>query len=122
MPGVAWKQNSVVVADFTCRGQTEQAILGSVDSGAAQPYAVLAIFLDGLNRQPELIRDSVHVAADVQLTVESLDYDVKESTGTPIRGFQRSQICKGMNLADGRTDSIHIYWNHAFREFLWWRL
>ena len=122
MPSISWKQNSVTVADFTCRGRQEQAILGTVKSEAAEPYAILAVFLDGLNKQPELIRDSVHVTERVQLTTESLDYSIEEAIGTPMGGFERSQTCKGLNLADGETDSIHIYWDHSVRMFFTWRL
>ena len=121
MPGITWKEDSVVIGDFTCRGRTERAIVGLGHSEAAFPYAILAVFLDGLDKQPELIRDSVHIAANVKLTTESLDYDPQQETGVPIEGFQRSKTCKGLNLADDNTDSLHIYWNHSFRSFDLWR-
>ena len=95
-------------------------ILGTVKSEAAGSNAIAAVFLDGLNKQPELIKDSVHVAAEVQLTAESLDYDIAEETGTPMSGFQRSITCSGLNLADERKDSTHIYWNHELHDFFGW--
>ena len=121
MPGITWKESSVVIGDFTCRGRREQAILGIGHPEAAGPYAILAVFLDGFNRQPELIRDPVHVAADIELTTESLDYEPEDEIGTPLQGFQRSKICKGLNLADNYTDSLHIFWNHDLRHFDLWR-
>lgn len=120
MPGVTWKQKSVLSADFTCRGRTEYAILGTVKSEAAQPYAIAAVFLDGLNKQPQLIKDRVHVTEEIQLTTEDLDYDLAEETGTPSSGFQRSKTCSGLNLGDDRSDSLHIYWDHVLRDFFIW--
>jgi hypothetical protein len=122
MPGVAWKQSSVRIADFTCRGRKEQAILGTVKAETAQPYGILAVFLDDLTKQPELLRDPVHVAADLQLNVESLDHDPKEDIGDALQGFQRSKMCKGLNLTDSHSDSLHTFWNHKLRVFDWWRL
>ena len=66
--------------------------------------------------------DSVHVPADTKLTLESLDYDPGEEIGTPIEGFEKSKVCMGLNVADDHTDSLHVYWNHVFREFTFCRL
>jgi len=122
MPGISWKENSVVIGDFTCRGRIEQAILGVSQPETARPYMILAVFLDGINKQPEIIRDSIHNPAYAELTTESLDYDPRENVGDTLEGFQRSKTCKGLNIADGQRDSFHIYWNHESREFDWWSL
>lgn len=123
IPGVTWKQNSVLTADFTCRGRTEYALLGTVKSEAAGSYAIVAVFLDGLNKQPELLKDMARNLASIELTVESLDYDAPEiAPGVPGQGFESSKTCKGLNLADGETDSRHIFWNHVFHGFDSWSL
>jgi hypothetical protein len=119
MPGVTWKEESVILADFTCRGRTEQAILGTVSPQASNPYAILAVFLDGLDKQPELVRDSAHVPARVLLTLENLDYPEQEIES--LQGFEPSATCKGLNLGDNEAASFHLYWNHALKQFSWWR-
>jgi hypothetical protein len=57
----------------------------------------------------------------IKMTIESVDYDPEDEIGVAIQGFRRSKTCKGLNIADDHTDSIHIYWNHYFREFDLWR-
>jgi hypothetical protein len=112
MPGVSWKADAIVVADITCRGKMEHAIIGIVHSQATRPYIMLAVFADGLSGQPELFVDSIHNPELGKLKLESLDYDPKEEIGQSLRGFQRSKTCQGLNLGDGETDSFHIFWNH----------
>src|SRR5262245_28145170 len=123
MPGVTWKQNSVVSADFTCRGRTEYAIVGTVKSEAVgSTYAIVAVFLDGLNKQPEIIEDRARNPASMELTLESLESGPEDAFGRPVQGFEPSKTCKGLNLADGNIDSLHIYWNHYFHFFDSWSL
>jgi hypothetical protein len=57
-----------------------------------------------------------------ELTVEGLDYDPNQDIGYELEGFQRSKSCKGLNLADGLTDSAHIYWNLKAHRFDDWTL
>ena len=121
MPGITWQAKSVLVADFSCHGRSEPAILGTSHSETASRYAVAAIFLDGLNKQPELFFDNVHEPDDVELKMESLDYDPKEEIGQTLQGFKRSRTCQGLNMADNHTDSLHIYWNEDLRDFDDWR-
>jgi hypothetical protein len=123
MPGVNWRQSSVLAADFTCRGRTEYAILGTVKSEAAErTYAIVAVFLDGLNKQPAIIEDHARNAALLELTLESLESGPEEAFGRPEQGFEHSKTCKGLDLADGQIDSMHIYWNHYFHDFFSWSL
>src|SRR5579871_945769 len=117
VPGVIWKADSIVTGDFTCRGHKEQAILG-VGGGEV----VVAVFINGLDKKPEIITDKIHLPADARLATESLDYDPKEDVGTELEGFQRSKVCQGLNITDTHTDSFHIYWDHTSREFDWWSL
>ena len=116
VPGVTWRPNSVLTADFTCRGRKEQAILGIT----AQEI-VIAVFLDGLTEAPEILRYSADVrdARDARLSLESLDYDPKDDVGD-LPGFRRSRTCQGLNLSDDKIDSSHIYWNHDAKRFNDW--
>ena len=116
VPGVTWQPKSVVAADFTCRGRTEQAILG-----LSKSEIVIAVFLNGTSSAPEVLRDTVRNREDVELKTETLDYDPKDIVGD-LEGFQRSQVCRGLNLGDGMIDSKHIYWNHASLRFDSWTL
>ena len=73
--GVKWRENSIVVGDFSCRGNREQAILG-----VSKDRIVIAIFIRGLSKPPELLRYSAS-ARDPRtavLAVEDLDFDPKE--------------------------------------------
>src|SRR5271166_2573739 len=44
VPGIRWRAKSVIAGNFSCRGRTESAILGTSESEIA-----VAVFLDGLN-------------------------------------------------------------------------
>ena len=64
----------------------------------------------------------MHVAKDARIRIEDLDYNPVEDLGYDLPGFERSKTCKGLNLADDNTDSLHIYWNHKARRFDYWLL
>jgi hypothetical protein len=117
VPGVSWHAESVMTGDFNCRGRKEKAILGT-----SQSEIVVAVFLDGTNRRPEVLRYSAKVRdpASARLTTEDLDFDSQEELGYILPGFQRSKSCQGLNLSDGLKDSAHIYWNHDSRKFDDW--
>jgi len=116
-PGVNWRPGSVVLADFTCVGHKQQAILGINST-----EIVIAIFINGPGSQPKVLRYSAKSRnpAHATLTAEGLDYDPTEDPGYELPGFRRSKSCKGLNLSDGETDSAHIYWNYASRQFNDW--
>jgi hypothetical protein len=115
--GISWRAKSVIAGDFSCRGRTERAILGANESDI-----VVAVFLNGLNNKPQVLRYSAKVrnAASAILKIESLDFDPEEALGFALAGFRRSKTCKGLNLSDERSDSAHIYWNHESRRFDDW--
>jgi len=119
VPGVTWREKSVVTADFTCRGHQQKAILGT-----SSTEIVVAVFINGTKSRHELLHYSAEARnpSTATLTMESLDYDPKDDPGGVLPGFQRSRTCKGLNLSDGEIDSAHIYWNHnAFRFDAWAR-
>jgi len=115
LPGITWHSESFIIGDFTCRGHNEQAILG-----ITQQEIIVAVFIDGLDTKPEILHDKIHFPADAQLEMEGIDYDPQDEIGTALEGFDRSKVCKGLNIADGHTDSFHVYWNHKAHEFNWW--
>jgi len=119
VPGISWQPKSALIADFSCRGHREQAILGMTPN-----EIVIAVFLNGLTEKPEVLRYSAAVRdrRTVKLTIEHLDYDPKEAVGVDLPGFQRSRVCQGLNLSDGKIDSAHIYWNHDTKQFDDWTL
>jgi hypothetical protein len=116
-PNVNWRARSAVAADFTCRGRRERAILGT-DATAI----VVAVFVEGTNRKPEMLRYSTEMRdpATAKLKVESLDYDPKEKGAAVAPGFHRSKTCKGLNLNDGKIDAAHIYWNRDTLQLSEW--
>ena len=116
VPGVTWRPNSILTADFSCRGRQEQAILG-----VTAREIVIAVFLNGPAEAPEVLRYSADVrdARDAKLTLESLDYEPKDDIGD-LPGFRRSRTCQGLNVTDDKIDSAHIYWNHEAKRFSDW--
>lgn len=117
--GVKWRQSSVVVGDFSCRGRPEQAILG-----ASKDSVVIAVFIRGLSKPPELLRYlAPRDPRSAVLAVEDLDFDPKaleREVGDLPTGLRPSKSCKGLNLSDGRIDSAHIYWNSDEKRFSYW--
>jgi hypothetical protein len=119
VPGVRWRAKSVIAGNFSCRGRTESAILGTSES-----WIVVAVFLNGLDHKPQVLEYSTKArnAASAILQTESLGFDPEEALGYALPGFRRSKTCKGLNLSDSRSDSAHIYWNHESRRFDDWVL
>ena len=91
--GLDWKAESAVRGDFTCRGQAEHAVLGV---GGGQ--IVVAIFAEGLDQRPTLLRFPATMRDPVTstLTVESLDIDLDRlGAGSPIAvggGLDRDRL------------------------------
>jgi hypothetical protein len=121
-PALTWKADATVSGDFTCRGRTEHAVLGT---GGGQ--IVVAIFTEGLAQQPVLLRfpAAMRDPATSTLVAESLDIDVdrlSREIGVCPNGLRPSKTCKGLNLSDGKVGSAHIYWNHDAEQFAAWSL
>ena len=72
VPGVNWLSKSIVIADFTCSGHKQQAILG-----ANSTEIVVAVFINGTAHRPEVLRYSAKVRnpEHVNLQAEDMDYD-----------------------------------------------
>lgn len=119
VPGMDWQRRSVVSGNFSCHGRKEQAILG-----VSASEIVIAVFVNGLDVRPEVLRYSgkARNPKTAELKIEDLDYDPKEIIGSDLDGFKRSKSCKGLNLSDGETDSAHIYWNYKSQRFEDWTL
>lgn len=121
-PGVVWQEESVVTGDFSCRGRTETAILGTSDT-----QIVVAVFLGGFDRKPEILEYSAEArsAESAVLTVESLDFKVEDfesEIGYLPEGLSPSKTCVGLNMSDQMVDSAHIYWNREAGRFDEWVL
>jgi hypothetical protein len=52
VPGFNWHAKSIVSGAFTCGGHKQTAILGTTKS-----ETVVAVFLNGMNKRPEVIHD-----------------------------------------------------------------
>ena len=99
VPGVTWQPKSIVTADFTCRGRAEHAILGLDPTDI-----VIAIFINGLNSAPEVIRDPTRSRILAKIQVESLDYDPKQILMRILRGFSARRLAR----ASTSTTSLSI--------------
>ena len=122
LPSVNWKTPSVVSGDFTCRGKTEYALLGTTERDI-----VVAVFTNGFEKSPKVLRYSAKARdpSSAVLTIEDLDFDKKQfqkDIGYLPRGLVPSKTCKGLNMSDERVDSAHIYWSRNDKRFLDWVL
>ena len=121
-PNIDWQKGSAVTGNFSCREKAESAILGVNES-----EIVVAVFLNGLAKEPSLLRYSAKVrdSSTIKLAIEDGDFDVtefKEILGEIPDGLRSSKSCKWLNLSDGKIDSVHIYWNHKTKRFSAWSL
>jgi hypothetical protein len=108
----------VASGDFSCHGRREVALIGYTSK-----EIVVAFFLRGLNRPPEVLRFKARTydPQNAKLVAENQDADpMKEYNGSYLPGFRPSKSCKGIRLEDGRADESHIYWNHKDRRFDDW--
>jgi len=80
-----------VTADSSCRGKVEKAVLG-----VGKSDIVIAVFLNGLNRRPEILRYSAKArnAATAVLAVEDLNIDPPKDLGYDLAGIDNRRIAK----------------------------
>ena len=118
-PKITWRANSAITADFTCRGRTEHAILGTTNTAI-----FIAIFPNGLASRPQLLEYSARVRnpATAVIKIEPQRSGTEDFLGYKLPGFRPSKTCKGLNFSDGHGDSAHIYWNRSARRFDDWSL
>ena len=120
---VTWEVQSVLIGDVDCDGVPDSAFVGRspsrVDVGVVRARVPT----------PDILSFGVHGAGvqnavgsnKAQLAFESLDYDPSEAVGE-IDGFQRSKECRGLNLGDEDSDTMHLFWNRKSHHLDWWRL
>lgn len=119
---VAWQPQSLLSGNFTCRGATEYALLGT------QPRAiVVAVFRAGATAPLQVLRfpEGDRAPEAAILLPESLDIDLqrlRRDIGQVPDGLQRSRTCMGLQMTDERVDSVHIYWHRQKQRFMAWSL
>lgn len=112
-----------VTADIDCDGIPDTARLTYIEShvrltvtrGKDKTTQVLEFRLGDSMAQDALC------GTEATLEIEDLDYDLTEIFGEPVE-VEPSPTCKGLRLAAGECDSMHIFWNHQTRHIDWWRL
>ena len=119
---VKWQEKSILRGDFTCRGATEFAILGTTPK-----EIVVAVFRLPSRKPVDLLRYSgtARNPETAILTIEPLDFDIKQleqDIGYVPDGLQSSKTCLGLNMTDQMIDSAHIYWHRKNRRFESWSL
>jgi hypothetical protein len=115
-----WRPATLLTADFNCTGKVQHAMLGT----AANEIAV-AIFANGLDRPPALLRFEGDAQSIAQSKIRLDDYtlspaEIADITGTPPVGYRPSAACHGVRLSDDRSEAAHIYWDHDHQQFDSW--
>ena len=82
---IEWQRRSIVSGNFSCHGRKEQAILG-----VSASEIVIAVFVNGLDMRPEVLRYSgkARNPKTAELKIEDLDYDPKEMIGSDLDGLR----------------------------------
>lgn len=117
---VTWRADTVIASDFSCMGKVQPAILG-----ASPDQILVAIFTNGLDQPPELLRfdagDRNILASKIRIDDSTLS--VAEITGVsgaaPV-GYRQSSTCHGVRLSDDSSEAAHIYWDHDHQRFDSW--
>lgn len=121
---VDWDSASAIIGDIDCDRHVDTAMIGRTSR------TIQVGIVSGVSTRPHI--STINIASEVQnalptgnvsLTTESIDYDPVTDEGGPgaLEGFRRSSTCIGLNLSDGETDSMHMYWNHLANRLDWWR-
>ena len=110
-PGTNWFAKSVTTGDFTCKGRTQQAILGRSRSGL-----VVAIFTKHIGSRPDLLRfePDLRAAEEPELQVDDLHFEDEElwkEVSSLAPGLRKSGTCKGLSIHGGERDALHIFWD-----------
>jgi hypothetical protein len=118
--GVAWRESTVLIADFNCTGNVQHAILG-----ASAHEIVVAIFTAGLGQSPALLRfeANLHDIRAAKIRLDDYTLSAEEITGvsgTAPVGYRPSANCHGVRLSDDSSEAAHIYWDHEHRRFDSW--
>jgi len=125
-PNLKINDKHIFTADINCDGYKDYALYGQVNNFVK----VVVIHGPIVNKN---IFDTLKIRfgfsgyQDVvpgkkfYFSLESLDFDIEAAIGE-VEGFQRSKVCKGLNISDGMTDSFHIYYDHKMKQLVWWRL
>lgn len=119
-PDVSWRVDSDLMAELTCQGRTQHAVMG-----AARNEIAVAVFQDGIGSKPVVLRFPLgkRDVKAIRLSTEKMDYkpdDFADTLGEVPEGLRTSKSCKGLVLGDGGPESVHIYWNHVRGQLYAW--
>jgi len=115
-----WRPATLLTADFNCTGKVQHAILGT----SIKEIAV-AIFTDGLDAPPALLRFEAEGLRAVESKIRLDDYtlsaaEIADISGAVPVGYRPSGTCHGVRLSDDSSDAAHIYWDHDNQRFDSW--
>ena len=118
--GVAWRADTVIASDFSCKGQVQQAILGALPD-----EILVAIFTHGLDQAPEVLRfdagDRNILASKIRVDDYALSMaEITGVSGAAPVGYRQSTACHGVRLSDDSSEAAHIYWDHDHQRFDSW--
>jgi hypothetical protein len=118
--GFLWRASTLLSADFNCTGKAQYALLGTSTKEIA-----VAIFSDGLNQPPSLLRFEADGMSIIESKIRLDDYSLSAAeiaglTGETPVGYRPSDKCHGVRLSDDRSDAAHIYWDYDHQRFDSW--
>ena len=119
---IKWDKSSLVTADFNGDKIKDSAALGYKDD-----QIVIGISMGHMrNGKPQLLPFSIEAgiqaaicALPATLGTEPLICTAEDSR---LPGCKQLAGAKGLFLAGGECDSVHLYWNHRTKRMDWWRL
>ena len=117
---IMWRPATVIEADFNCTGKVQPAILGMSEKQIA-----VAIFTQGLNQPPALVRFDVDGRNPQASKIRVDDYSLSAEeiagvSGATPTGYRPSTTCHGVRLSDDSYEAAHIYWDHDNQRFETW--
>ncbi len=122
-PNVAWDSKSSVVADVTCDGRADAALVGyegnmvwlGVVPGASERNTSVPLTIGF-----PVGRHSQDSFCAVPVRIEVSPLECRNEDGA-LPGCKPVKGCSAFSMVDDACDSFHFYWDSSRNTLTWWR-